>query len=1232
MKRAAAATILVVDDEIPDRKLLELLLKPEGYAVLHAGSGEEALAQIARRAPDLILLDIMMPGMDGFQVAGAIKADPATSNIPIIMITASVDREASVTGLAAGAEEFLMKPVDRAELHLRVRNLLRLKTLGDFFKNHSAILEGEVQARTESLAASESRFRQMADNISAVFYLREAAGNRMLYISPAYAKIWGRSCESLYADPASWIDAIHPEDQSASREKSRQGRLEGNYEFEYRIVRPDGSIRWIETKNFPVHDDAGKVARIAGVAEDITERKLAQIGVTRLNRVYAVLSQINTLIVRVRDRDELFREACRIAIGAGGFKLAWIALVERDAMTLKPVAWDGAAQGYLELMPLSLNPSDPLFGLAGEAVRGKAPVMVADMERDPRVLLRTQAGERDFHSLAMLPLVVSDTVVGVLALYANEIGFFNADEMKLLTELAGDIAFALDHIEAAGKLERMTRVNAVLSGINAAIVRIRDRQQLFDEACRIAVETGGLRFASLCVVDEAELRLRPVASAGADDGFLELIRDRLSLRDDSPAGHGISARAVRGKRALVSNDVANAPDLKHKKVLADRGIKSVASFPLVAAGRAVGEFALHAGEVGFFDGEEMKLLGEVAGNIALALENIDKEEKVRRLTRVYAVLSGINTLIVRVHGRDELFQKACEIAVEEGGFRMAWIGLVDRASQKIIPVASAGADAGFLADSRPWLSLTDASPGPSLMAVRDKQAVVVDEVESDPRMRCRRAHLDPGVRSLVILPLLVGGEPVGVFGLHAVEAGYFDDKEMKLLRELAGDIAFALDHIDKQERLDYLAYYDALTGLANRALFLERTSQYMRSAARDGHQLALFLIDLERFKNINDSLGRAAGDALLKQVAGWLGHKVADVNLLARIGADHFAVVLPKVSQDGSVARLLDKAMDAFEEHPFHLQGGVFRVATKSGVALFPADGATADVLFRNAEAALKKAKSSGSRYLFYQPQMTDAVAGKLTLENQLREALDKGQFVLHYQPKMNLASGRLTGVEALIRWNDPRTGLVPPGRFIPVLEETGMINEVGRWAMGKAIEDYLRWLDAGLPAVRVAVNVSPLQLRDRDFAAEVSRAVAIDPRAPPGLELEITENLIMEDVKHSIATLRAVRDLGVSIAIDDFGTGFSSLSYLSRLPVDTLKIDRSFVVEMTDPEGGRSLVPAIIGLAHSLKLKVVAEGVETEDQQRLLRLLGCDEMQGYLFGKPAPSEVFEATYLRASA
>ncbi len=295
-----------------------------------------------------------------------------------------------------------------------------------------------------------------------------------------------------------------------------------------------------------------------------------------------------------------------------------------------------------------------------------------------------------------------------------------------------------------------------------------------------------------------------------------------------------------------------------------------------------------------------------------------------------------------------------------------------------------------------------------------------------------------------------------------------------------------------------------------------------------------------------------------------------------------------------------------------------------------PDDGNDADTLLKHAEAALKKAKEGGDRYLFYAPNMTATVQRRLTLENQLRRALELNEFVLHYQPKLAVATGKLAGAEALIRWNDPLMGLVPPGRFIPILEETGLIHDVGRWALNRAMQDYLAWRNAGLPAVRVAVNISPRQLKARDFLAEMQRVVGVDADAAAGLELEITESLIMEDVDRSIASLRAVRDMGVRVAIDDFGTGCSSLSYLSKLPVDTLKIDRSFVVDMVMGPEGLSLISIIISLAQSLKLKVVAEGVETAAQSSLLRLLDCDEIQGFLISEPVPAGDFAAKYLAA--
>lgn len=609
------------------------------------------------------------------------------------------------------------------------------------------------------------------------------------------------------------------------------------------------------------------------------------------------------------------------------------------------------------------------------------------------------------------------------------------------------------------------------------------------------------------------------------------------------------------------------------------------------------------------------------------------DAKIAYLNRVYAMLSGINTLIVRAGDRDALFEEACRIAVEAGGFRMAMIVIVDRSSAKLVPMASAGKDKELLNDIKTILSSEELAPGTMVArAIKQKRTIIANNSESDPRVVFGPKYAAAGVRSMIVLPLMVAEEATGVIALYATEKDFFQQAEIKLLTGLAGDIAFAIEHLDEQARLEYFAYYDVLTGLANRTLFLERLEQYRRSAVTGEHKLAVFLIDLERFRNINDSLGRPAGDALLRQVAEWLKHHLGGANLLARVGSDHFVAVLPHVKQDGDLGRLLEKWMQSLLEHPFHLSDAVFRIAVKVGIALFPDDGEDAETLYRNAEVALKRAKASGYRYLFYTQQMSASVAGKLTLENQLREALDKGQFELYYQPKVSLAGGKRTGAEALIRWNDPRTGLVQPGRFIPVLEETGLIYEVGRWALRQAVADHLRWRTYGLAVVRIAVNVSSLQLGGRRFIDEVRQAIGVDPHAAAGLELELTETLIMADVKLSIARLQAIRDLGIRIAIDDFGTGFSSLSYLARLPVDTLKIDRSFIIDMTAGAQGLALVATIINLAHSLKLTVVAEGVETEEQSRLLRVLGCDEMQGYLFSRPVPRGDFETRFLAPPA
>ena len=623
--------------------------------------------------------------------------------------------------------------------------------------------------------------------------------------------------------------------------------------------------------------------------------------------------------------------------------------------------------------------------------------------------------------------------------------------------------------------------------------------------------------------------------------------------------------------------------------------------------------------------------------ISAAVRDVTKrkaqEARIIRLNRVYSVLSGINGAIVRIKDRKELLREVCRIAVEDGGFKLAWVGLLDRKTLDIRPNTWMGDGQEFLDCMR--LSAREDVPGGrgvSGRAIRARAMMVVNDVANDERLAYREETLRSGFGSFVVLPLLVESEPIGSLYFYAADTGFFDQSEIKLLAELAGDISFALEHIEKSEKLDYLAYYDALTGLPNLQLFNERASQSVHSAQHDNSQVALVMFDLQRFSIINDTLGRTAGDAVLKEVSARVRHVLQERHLLARIGADLFAILLVDIKDAAGVAHILEREiMDAVSQ-PFSVGGQELRPSIRCGVALFPEDGADADVLFRNAEAARKKARESGDRYLFYAPQMNAMVAERLDLENRLRIAIANEQFVLHYQPKVNIVSNRVVGLEALIRWQSPGLGLVPPHRFIPLLEETGMILDVGRWALRQAVRDSRQWVAKGLKPPRIAVNISSQQLRQKDFAEEVKEIIVRGGGETPAIDLEITESLIMENIEQCSAKLDVLKSAGIGIAIDDFGTGYSSLSYLARLPVSSLKIDRSFIVDMTNNPDHMAIVSTIISLAHSLNLTVIAEGVETQEQLNLLKLLKCDEMQGYLFSKPLPAAEVVAKFGGAPA
>lgn len=600
------------------------------------------------------------------------------------------------------------------------------------------------------------------------------------------------------------------------------------------------------------------------------------------------------------------------------------------------------------------------------------------------------------------------------------------------------------------------------------------------------------------------------------------------------------------------------------------------------------------------------------------------EARVRRLNRLYAIQSAINSLSIRVRDRDELYRETCRIAVDEGKFRFAWVGAVDRGEMLVKPVAYSGEAQSFLSATADRYLLIEGGPLSLVaQAINAKEVTIANDVANDPRILFKQEHAQLGVQSLGVLPFIVSGEAIGALVLHAEERNFFDEEEIALLREMAGDIGFALGHLEKEEKLNYLAYYDPLTGLANRTLFLDRLRQGMSAVENERRKLAVAVFDLERFKMINDSFGMRGGDELLKQVANRFSIHWPEANSVARVGADEFAVVWRGSKSDEDLVRV-ESHLNRLFGTPFNIGGQECRVAAKVGIALYPSDGVDADTVFGNAESALKRAKRTGEHYLFYLQEMNTRVAEKLSLENKLRQALEREEFVLHYQPKINLETGDMTGVEALIRWQSPELGLVPPMRFIPLLEETGLILEVGSWALMRASRDHRNWVEANLRAPRVAVNVSAIQLRQKDFVRMVEQAIIGDV-SPTGIDLEITESLIMDDIHRTMDKLKDVRQLGIDIAIDDFGTGYSSLAYLAKLPVQSLKIDRSFTITMLKEVASMTLVRTIIELAHALNLTVIAEGVDSDEQAKALKLLRCDEMQGYIFSKPLPLEQMTA-------
>jgi diguanylate cyclase (GGDEF)-like protein/PAS domain S-box-containing protein len=736
---------------------------------------------------------------------------------------------------------------------------------------------------------------------------------------------------------------------------------------------------------------------------------------------------------------------------------------------------------------------------------------------------------------------------------------------------------------------RHGRLYQTLSATNEAIMRARSEEELYGLVCEAGVVGGRVTAAAVVVADPGAAHLRVAAARGTLADALQLA----PIPADATAslGHGLAGDAFHSGRPCVNNDRLKDEGAPAGHVAA--GIHSAAAVPFARAGATRGVLLLYADRKRFFDDEAIRLLERMAQNISFALENLERDAERQRAE-------------TRLNQSEARFRSLTELSSDwyweqDASLRFTKFDGSGAVGERYQP---ARAVIGRLSWELPGIVLESANWAAHHARLERREPF--REFEYSYRDSKGNLHY-----------LSVNGEPV--YGAEGRFLGYRGTSRDITARKQA------------EERIQYLATHDALTGLPNRVIFSELLNHAIGAARRKGNSLALLFVDLDRFKVINDTLGHQAGDCLLKGVAAQLKRCVRAADVVARLGGDEFVVLLEEKADANAAQSVARKLLEALAQ-PIAVDGADCRVTASIGIAMFPEDGQDEGALMQAADIAMYHAKDEGkNNFQYFSAANQSRSLGKMAMEGHLRGALERHELYLDYQPKKSLRTGAITGVEALLRWRNPALGLVPPADFIPLAEETGLILPIGRYVLREACERAAAWRRAGLPPVRVAVNLSMRQLADPELPAQIAATLAQAGLPPGQLELEITESMVMSNPERMLALLTGIHDTGVQLSIDDFGTGYSSLGQLKRLPIDALKIDRSFIRDIPGDLEDEAIAEAIIAMARKLGLTVIAEGVETRAQQDFLVAHDCDEMQGYHLARPLPPEELEAL-LRQSA
>jgi PAS domain S-box-containing protein/diguanylate cyclase (GGDEF)-like protein len=624
--------------------------------------------------------------------------------------------------------------------------------------------------------------------------------------------------------------------------------------------------------------------------------------------------------------------------------------------------------------------------------------------------------------------------------------------------------------------------------------------------------------------------------------------------------------------------------------------------------------------------------GVLVGEITIARDITEQERgavSLRRANRALRVLSTVNQALIQGQSEPDLLNLVCRAFVDLGGYQLAWVGFAEHDEAKSVrPVAQYGVADGYLDHTVITWADTERGRGPTGTAVRTGTVQVCRDIGLDPRVLAWRPEaLRRGYASSIALPLAAGPDTFGVLSIYSKYTHVFDEDEIALLLELAADLSFGilthrsnLERRRAEARVERLANFDPLTELPNRVQLISQLEEAIAREESDSPGIALMTLSVDRFSEIQEGVGITGADDLLKKVALRLGSVSEAGHFIARIADDSFAIVIPRA--DAERAHEFAKHVQRAMTDPFELAGVPLDVRTTSGIAVFPTHGASADALIRRSDIAVRRARAAGIEYALYSGKGESETPQRLILLAELRKAIKDDGLLLYYQPKIDVRARAVSAVEALVRWPHLERGMVPPKDFIPQAEQTGLIKPLTEWVLGAAWKQIKHWQQLGIE-MSIAVNVSPNNLRDPDLLKQL---IALGDQAGGRLELlqlEVTESALMEDPEQSHDILSRIRDLGIQIFLDDFGTGFSSLSYIAALPIHALKIDRSFIIRMMQHERHRAVVIAAISLAHSLGMKVIAEGVETADQAKAVIELGCDEIQGFFFSKPLTAGEF---------